>query len=91
MNTIGHPFHISTDSIGGNTTNIVSNGQTGAPTQNGTVFFKPNNSHQSQLYYPCGIHTYMGWRVHNQNGYCVENPQNFHAGQYTVVVTDSNG
>ena len=93
MNTIGHTFHISTDSIGGNSTNIVKNGQFPVPTaiSNGTYSFKPNGSIQSQVYYPCAIHTFMGWRIHLQDGLCVEDPANFHAGIYTVVVTDANG
>ncbi len=93
MNTIGHPFHISTDSIGGNSSNLVTNGQFPVPTaiQNGTYTFKPNSSLPSQLYYPCAVHTYMGWRIHPQNGLCVEDPSNLHAGIYTVIVRDANG
>ncbi|MCX6292109.1 MAG: MopE-related protein [Bacteroidetes bacterium] len=89
--TPAHPFHISTDSIGGNANFIVNNGQSGAPTQNGTVSFTPNNTHPSLLFYDCQFHQYMGYRANVVNGYCVEDPVNLPAGIYSVVVTDANG
>src|SRR6185503_4400050 len=86
-----HPFHISTDLTGGNANFIVVNGQTGAPTQNGTVTFTPNNTHPALLYYPCQFHQFMGWKVNIANGYCVEDPSGLKAGTYTVIVSDANG
>ncbi len=86
-----HPFQISTDLTGGNANFIVSNGQTGAPTQNGIVTFTPNNSHPSLLYYPCQFHTFMGYRVNITNGFLSEDVSNLRAGTYTVSVTDANG
>lgn len=86
-----HPFHISTDLAGGNITNIVSSGQTGAPTQSGTVNFTPNNSHPSLLYYPCQFHTFMGYKVNITNGVLSEDVSNLRAGTYSAIVTDANG
>ena len=87
----GHPFHISTDPTGGNTNFLVASGQTGAPTTSGTVAFRPNSGHPSLLYYPCGVHALMGWKVNILNGYCVEDPANLKAGIYSVIVSDANG
>ena len=89
--TAGHPFHISTDNVGGNSTFIVTSGQTGAPTQSGTVTFTPNISHPPLLYYPCQFHQFMGWKINLQNGYNIEDPSNLKAGVYSVVVRDANG
>jgi hypothetical protein len=89
--TAGHPFHISTDNVGGNSTFIVSSGQTGAPTQSGTVTFTPNNTHPSLLYYPCQFHQFMGWKINLQNGLNIEDPSNLKPGIYSVIVKDANG
>ncbi|MFN8165848.1 MAG: putative metal-binding motif-containing protein [Bacteroidia bacterium] len=87
----GHPFHISTDSVGGSTTGLVSNGQAGAPNDNGTVTFTPNNAHPSLLRYDCSNHQYMGYRVNIVNGYCTEDLSSLKAGTYNVIVHDANG
>jgi len=86
----GHPWHISTDSVGGNTIHLVSSGQTGAPNDNGLVTFTPNNSHPPLLYYTCAFHPLMGYRIHVIDGYCVEDMNNLGPGVYTVKVMDAN-
>ncbi|HKR04466.1 MAG TPA: T9SS type A sorting domain-containing protein [Bacteroidia bacterium] len=87
----GHPWHISTDFIGGNSSNLVTNGQSGAPNDNGTVTFTPNSAHPSLLYYDCAAHIYMGGNINIVDGYCVEDPSGLGAGTYSVIVTDANG
>ena len=88
----GHPFHLATQNIGAlGTPNIVTNGQTGAPTGGGTVTFRPNNFHPAQIYYPCASHVNMGWNINIGNGWNVEDPTNLKSGKYNVVVTDANG
>ena len=63
--TPGHPWHISTDSLGGNANNFVTSGQSGSVsgTQTGTITFTPNNTHPTTLYYPCAFHQWMGGRI----------------------------
>jgi hypothetical protein len=87
----GHTFHISTDSIGGNSDNIVTSGQFGAPIDDGTVFFTPNNSHPRELRYVCGIHDYMGYKINIIDGNNSEDLNQLGVGTYTVNVTDSFG
>lgn len=89
--TPGHPFHISTDNVGGNANFIVANGQSGAPTQSGTVTFQPSSSTPNLLYYPCQFHQFMGYKVNIGNGYNIEDLTNVKAGIYTVIVSDANG
>ena len=88
----GHPFHLATLNLGAlGTPNIVTNGQTGAPTGGGTVNFRPNSVHPSQIYYPCAAHVNMGWNINIGNGLNVEDPSKLKSGLYTVLVTDANG
>jgi len=87
----GHPWHISTDYIGGNSSNLVTNGQSGAPNDNGTVSFTPNSAHPSLLYYDCAVHIYMGGNINIVDGYCIEDPSGLAPGVYSVIVTDASG
>ncbi|HOS47762.1 MAG TPA: SprB repeat-containing protein [Bacteroidia bacterium] len=87
----GHSWHISTDEFGGTLFKIVSNGQSGAPTDNGTVIFKPSFKHSDLLYYQCGVHDYMGAPINIIDGPSSTHLENLPAGQYTVVVTDAIG
>ena len=89
--SLGHPFHISTDATGGNANFIVTNGQVGAPTQNGTISFAPSLSTPSLLFYPCQFHTFMGYRINILNGISSQNLSGIKAGKYTVLITDANG
>lgn len=86
----GHPFHISTDSVGANGNSIVLNGETSTPLTTGTYNFRPVNSNLSTLYYPCSAHQYMGWKIFPVDGYNVEDPTNLKAGKYSVSVMDAN-
>ena len=88
---VGHPWHISTDSVGGSISGIVTNGQNGAPKDNGVVTFLPDNSHPAILRYVCSVHQYMGYRINIANSYCVEDPAGLPAGTYTVNVKDAVG
>ncbi len=87
----GHPFHIATSVQGATSANIVTTGQTGAPTGAGTVTFKPNSIHPTPLYYPCASHEAMGWRINLNSGWNIEDPIGLKAGIYNVVVSDANG
>jgi hypothetical protein len=89
--TAGHPFHVSKDNVGGSSAGLISNGQTGAPTQSGTVTFTPKNESPLLMYYPCQVHQFMGWKINVVNGHCVEDPTNLMPGKYSVVITDANG
>jgi SprB repeat len=89
--TPAHPFQISTDLTGGNANFLVSNGQTGAPSQNGVVTFTPNSGHPALLYYPCQFHPFMGYKVNIINGQQSEDLSNLNPGIYNVLVTDANG
>jgi hypothetical protein len=86
-----HPFFIASNITGGNLNFIVTNGQTGAPTQNGTVTFTPNQTHPSVLYYPCQFHPFMGYIININNGYLTEDLTGLASGIYSVIVTDANG
>lgn len=88
---LGHPFHISTDNIGGNSTNLYSLGQSNAPSDNGAILFSPPISAPSQLYYVCSNHQYMGNDVNISGGYEIEDPVALHQGIYSVHVVDANG
>ncbi len=87
----GHPFHFSTNSIGGNSTNIFSSGQSNAPNDNGLITFSPPNSAPSLLYYVCANHQYMGNNVNINSGYAIEDPIVLRQGIYSVLVIDANG
>ena len=87
----GHPWHISTDSIGGNSSGLVTAGQSGAPNDNGLVTFTPALVHPNLLRYDCAAHQYMGYNINVFNGYLSEDLNAFEAGTYSVIVTDANG
>ena len=89
--SLGHPWHISTDSIGGSSGGLVTTGQSGAPQDNGIVTFRPDNSHPSLLRYDCSVHQYMGYNINMLEGYCLEDPQNLRPGIYSVTITDATG
>ena len=86
-----HPFRITTDLAGASPNNVVTNGQSGAPTENGVVSFLPDNTHPSLLYYSCEYHSFMGYNVNINDGYCVEDLAGIKAGNYNVIITDQEG
>ena len=65
--TFGHPFFIGTSAIGGsaNTNSTVTDGLAGDGNfiVSGTLLFTPNAGHPDLLWYQCGIHSFMGWRL----------------------------
>ena len=87
----GHTWHISNDNVGGNTSGLIINGQSGGPNDNGTVLFKPNSSHANAINYVCGIHEYMGKEINIIDGPSSTHMSNLYSGTYSVVVTDVNG
>jgi hypothetical protein len=88
----GHPFHISTSATGGNFTNEIISGVTNSQLQGGAMVFTPNNSHPGLLYYQCGAHLNMGWRININNGQLTTAQiNNLSAGTYTVAVRSSDG
>jgi hypothetical protein len=87
----GHPWHISTDYIGGDTHDLVTDGQINAPNDYGTVTFSPNSNHPSLLHYVCGNHQYMGNNINIVAGDSTQNLGNLHTGTYTAQVADAAG
>jgi hypothetical protein len=72
VNTPGHPFYLTTSSIGNN------NGQesinvTGTPVETGTFTFTVPKDLPQPLYYQCVLHEYMGGRIilsHSDSDMC---------------------
>ena len=62
VNTPGHPFYISTSTVG-NGAGEVTDGVTSSMTTNGTLSFTPNGNHPDLLYYQCDVHDNMGWKI----------------------------
>jgi len=54
-----HPFLLSTDSSGGNTSGEYTNGVTNSQTANGTLTFQVPSDAPSTLYYVCKNHSGM--------------------------------
>ncbi|MEP7265657.1 MAG: hypothetical protein ABI772_14220, partial [Bacteroidota bacterium] len=89
----GHPFHITTSSVGASFAGEVSSGTTNNETQGGALVFTPNNSHPSLLWYMCGVHQNMGWKININNGYIPggNSISGLGAGTYTAAVSSSDG
>jgi hypothetical protein len=88
----GHAFFISTEAIGGGagTAFEVTSGVVNSMVSSGTLYFTPNATHPSLLYYQCAFHSYMGWKIHIVD----PNPTslgNCMAGSYSLTVTDVHG
>lgn len=89
----GHPFHITTSTVGGSFANEVTSGVTNSQTQGGALVFTPNSSHAALLWYQCGVHQNMGWKINNTNGYIPggNSISGLGAGTYTAAVSSSDG
>jgi len=86
-----HPFHISTSSVGGSFSNEVTSGTTNNFMQTGLLQFTPNLSHADSVWYQCGFHPNMGWKLRINNGYATQNLLNAAAGTYTASVKTADG
>lgn len=88
----GHPFHVSTSATGGNFTNEVFSGVTNSQLQGGAMVFTPNISHPALLYYQCGAHLNMGWRINMNTGQASGmSISNLTPGKYTAAVSSADG
>ena len=96
-----HPFYLSTDMFGGQSGSFVGQVTTGvsnldavgtySATNNQTIAFTPNSSHADTLYYQCGNHMYMGYRLIITDGITSEDLTDLCEGNYDLTVTDANG
>ncbi|MBK9639060.1 MAG: hypothetical protein IPO63_15180 [Bacteroidetes bacterium] len=88
----GHPFHITTSTAGGSFANEVFSGVTNSQLQGGAMVFTPNNVHPALLYYHCGVHLNMGWRINMNNGQASGmSISNLTPGKYTAAVSSADG
>jgi hypothetical protein len=60
VDTPGHPFHITTDPVGGDTRGVYDPGVSGHPTESGTVTVEVTEETPRTLYYNCATHEGMG-------------------------------
>lgn len=88
----GHPFHITSSTTGGSFANEVFSGVTNSQLQGGAMVFTPNLSHPALLYYMCGVHLNMGWRINMNNGQATGmSISNLTPGKYTAAVSSADG
>ena len=88
----GHPFHVTTSTAGGSFANEVFSGVTNSQLQGGAMVFTPNSTHPSLLYYMCGVHLNMGWRININNGQASGmSISNLTPGNYTAAVSSADG
>lgn len=88
----GHPFHITTSTAGASFANEIFSGVTNSQLQGGAMVFTPNLSHPALLYYQCGVHLNMGWRINMNNGLVTTSTvSNLSAGSYAVAVKSADG
>ena len=88
----GHPFHITTSTAGGSFANEVFSGVTNSQLQGGAMVFTPNLSHPALLYYMCGVHLNMGWKINISNGQATGmSISNLTPGKYTAAVSSADG
>jgi hypothetical protein len=88
-----HAFFISTSSVGGpaNLASEVTHGVTNSMVSTGTLTFTPDNTHPNLLFYQCGIHDYMGWKIRIVDQGFDGDLSECMAGNYSLIVTDVNG
>ncbi|MFN0190288.1 MAG: hypothetical protein ACKVQV_16440 [Bacteroidia bacterium] len=88
----GHPFHVTSSTAGGSFANEVFSGVTNSQLQGGAMVFTPNNTHAALLYYMCGVHLNMGWRININNGQASGmSISNLTPGKYTAAVSSADG
>ncbi|MBK7965134.1 MAG: SprB repeat-containing protein [Bacteroidetes bacterium] len=88
----GHPFHITTSTAGGSFANEVFSGVTNSQLQGGAMVFTPNLTHPALLYYMCGVHLNMGWRININNGQATGmSISDLTPGKYTAAVSSADG
>lgn len=88
----GHPFHISSSSAGGSFLNEISSGVTNSQLQGGALVFTPNSTHPALLYYQCGVHLNMGYKINISNGQLfTPSITGLTPGKYTASVSSSDG
>ena len=88
----GHPFHITTSTAGASFANEIFSGVTNSQLQGGAMVFTPNLSHPALLYYQCGVHLNMGWKVNINNGQAnTSSVTNLATGSYAVAVSSADG
>ncbi|MBP7243839.1 MAG: hypothetical protein KBA99_00905 [Bacteroidia bacterium] len=88
----GHPFHITTSTTGGSFANEVFSGVTNSQLQGGAMVFTPNATHPALLYYMCGVHLNMGWKININNGQASGmSISNLTPGKYTAAVSSADG
>jgi plastocyanin len=66
VNAPGHPLYFTTSAVGGTSgrgAQEVTDGVTGALTEQGTITFTPNANTPGLLYYQCAVHDNMGWTI----------------------------
>ncbi|MDA8535713.1 hypothetical protein N9K38_00990, partial [Flavobacteriales bacterium] len=95
-----HPFYISTDMFGGQGGSFVGQVTAGvsnldAPgtysaTAYQTLSFTPDSSHSDTLFYQCGNHMYMGYRLIITDGITSEDLSGLCEGTYDLTITDAN-
>lgn len=91
VNASGHPFVFSSSSVGGpgNNGSVITAGVTNSNAQNGTVTFTPSATTPGLIYYQCGSHDNMGWKINvidQQPDGVLTTAMN---GLYSLTVTDA--
>ena len=91
INAPNHPFVFTTSPAGGpaNGTQVITTGVTNSGAVNGIVTFTPSASTPNLVYYNCGNHNNMGWKVNvvdqQPNGVLTGAMD----GTYSLTVTDA--
>jgi hypothetical protein len=81
-----HPVYITDDAIGAG-----AGTQYTAPISGATFTFTPTGAMPNLIYYQCGNHANMGWKINLVTPTSASMLTGLSAGDYTTVVTDANG
>ena len=85
-----HLFHLSTNEVGGDLTEEILDGVTNGEVDSGILTFTPDASLPSLIYYQCGLHPYMGYKINLIDGFDAPFVSDLGPGTYSMVVTDAN-